>query len=202
MYNAKLLRISAALLSLVALLGAPLSSYAGPIATSTVKVDVKVGEALMSDSSDAAELAMLRYFSGDNTLLLSGKTDANATSASPVPNMPGAWYLTDLTQPGYFALKFGTGGTLATSTTFFFRNTGDLNSLVWTDDQVQFLTGGACADNPEKCNIGRLSHYTTTVGVRDNVSAPGSVPEPGSFALLGLGLVAAGAAAQRRKNGL
>jgi hypothetical protein len=180
----------------VALAAAPSLALATPI----YAVDVKIGEAKMSNSSDAAELDMLRKLSGDNTLVLDSKTDANATSASPVPDMPGAWYLTDLSQPGYFALKFGTGGTLATATTFFFRNTGDLSYLVWTNEQVQFLTGGACARNQSKCNIGRLSHYTTTVGAGDEVSEPGSVPEPGSIALLGLGLLAAGAAAKRRNK--
>jgi hypothetical protein len=195
MYIKAISRLRSSLCAL-ALAAAPSLALATPI----YAVDVKIGEAKMSNSSDAAELDMLRKLSGDNTLVLSGKTDAQASSASPVPGMADAWYLTDLTQPGYFALKFGTGGTLATSTTFFFRNTGDLSSLVWTDEQVQFLTGGACAANENKCNIGRLSHYTTTAGVRDDISVPGSVPEPGSIALLGLGLMAASAAAKRRKN--
>ncbi|MCC2972026.1 PEP-CTERM sorting domain-containing protein [Massilia sp. IC2-476] len=149
----------------------------------------------MNNSSDAAELDMLRKLSGDKTLFLSGKADADLISASAVPGMPGAWFLTDLTQPGYFALKFGTGGTNATATTFFFRNTGNLSQLVWTDDQVQFLTGGACANNQSKCNIGRLSHYTTTMGVSYNQV---ELPEPGGIVLLGLGLLAATGARRRR----
>jgi hypothetical protein len=63
---------------------------------------------------------------------------------------------------------------------------------VWTNAQVQFLTGGACANNQNKCNIGRLSHYTTAA-TADDTPPPVKVPEPGSIALLGLGLLAAGA---------
>lgn len=186
-----ILRCRPALLCVLALLTAPAAALATPI----FAVDVKIGEAKMSNSSDAAELDMLRKFSGDKTLVLSGKTDADAVSASAVPGMPGAWFLTDLSQPGYFALKFGTGGTYATATTFFFRNKGELSYLVWTDEQVQYLTGGACAKNQNKCNIGRLSHYTTTAGMPDDLV---TVPEPGSIALVGLGLLAAAAGTRRK----
>jgi len=117
-----ILRLASALLSVGALTTLSATAHATPI----LAVDVKIGETRTGNSSDAAELDMLRTLSGNKSLFLTGKTDADVTSASAAPGMPGAWYLTDLTQPGYFALKFGTGGTNATATTFFFRNTGDL----------------------------------------------------------------------------
>lgn len=182
------------LLCALAIMAAPAAALAAPIVT-----DVKLGEAKMMQSSDAAELDILRKLSGDSGLVLDEKVNAGSGEAvaSAVAGMAGTWMLTDLSGPGYFALKFGTGGTDASATTFFFRNTGDLTQLVWTDAQVQFLTGGACASNQNKCNIGRLSHYTTAAKA-DDVPPPVKVPEPGSLALLGLGLLAAGANRVRR----
>lgn len=179
------------LTTLMCALAVPATALAAPIVT-----DIKVGEAKMANSGDAEELEMLRRVSGDGSLVLDDKVGAGrgGAVATPVAGMSGAWMLTDLSGPGYFALKFGIGGTNASATTFFFRNTGDLTQLVWTNAQVQFLTGGACANNQNKCNIGRLSHYTTTAAVDDTPPPPPvKVPEPGSFALLGLGLLAAGA---------
>lgn len=182
----------ATVLCALAVMAAP-AAQAAPILT-----DVKVGEATMANSGDAAELAMLRTLSGDSSLSLNDKGNANGASATAVAGMPGTWMLTDLAGPGYFALKFGTGGTTASATTFFFRNVGDLTQLVWTNDQVQYLSGGACARNQNKCNIGRLSHYTTTAPVVTEEQPPVKVPEPGSIALLCLGLLAAGASRIRR----
>jgi hypothetical protein len=183
------------LLCALALAVAPGTASAAPIVT-----DIKVGEAKLANSGDAAELELLRLLAGDSSLMLDDKVAAGSGDAiaTAVAGMSGTWMLTDLSGPGYFALKFGTGGTNASATTFFFRNTGDLTQLVWTNAQVQFLTGGACANNQNKCNIGRLSHYTTAAALDDTPPPPVKVPEPGSMALLGLGLLAAGANRARK----
>jgi hypothetical protein len=120
--------------------------------------------------------------------------------ANPAPE--GGWYI-DVApdEPGYFSLKFGTGGTSATADTFYFMNIADLTKLVWTNDQVQFLSGGDCGANgsTNACNIGRLSHYVTYNG--DGGGGDDEIPEPATLALVGLGLLAAAGTRRRRPRG-
>lgn len=206
-------RFSRPLLCTLALLSAPTPAFASPITTSALEVDELIGQAALPNSGDETELAMLRILTGINGLTLGSKVDVGEdNTADPAAGLASAWILTDPARPAYFALKFGNGSTYASADTFFFKNIGDLTQLVWTNDQVQFLTGGNCAGNPNKCQIDRLSHYTTSPApvapvapVTDTGSKEATregagleiggqqghqVPEPGSLALLAMGALA------------
>jgi hypothetical protein len=145
--------------------GAALALLAGAVSTANAQftVDTKIGEALLGNSGDATEKEALATILGvdSDTLILVDKNDGPAAQQN-VPNTD-EWFLdVDPDTPSWFLLKFGIGGLdpQPTADTFFFSNIAELTKLVWSNSQVQNITGDCGATN---CNIERLSHYTTFV---------------------------------------
>jgi hypothetical protein len=163
-------------------------------------LDTKIGEKDLGNSSVQDELDAIRFFSGDNSLVLGVKVDVNTSNTALVDtSVPGQWHINvGSSTPGYFLLKFGNGNS-SFPDTYFFKNIGELNELVFSNTQVHFLTGGGdcgIGNGGDACNIGRLSHYDT-FGGEGGGGSTGSAPEPATLALFGLGML--GFAATRRK---
>ena len=161
-----------------------------PSAQAAFILDTKIGEARLDNSSDASELAYMETLAGNTNLVL----DLKVTSFTPSENGAdsGEWYLDiNPATPGYFLLKFGTGNDKDIANTYFFENIGEMTKLVWSNEQVQFLSGGG----GKNTNIGRLSHYTT---YDPTFPQTGEIPEPATLALVGLGLFAIGAIRRRK----
>jgi hypothetical protein len=168
-------------------------------------LDTKIGEANLGNSGDATELnalaGILGVDPGDLTMDL--KLNSNDPGFNVVADsVSGQWVIdVDPNEPGYFLLKFGTGGTSATADTFFFANIGELTKLVFSNDQVQNLSGGDCGANgsANSCNIDRLSHYDIFNGGDGGGGGGGSIPEPASLFLMGAGLMGLGFSRSRKQ---
>ena len=164
----------------------------------TYNVDTLLGSAALSKSGDSTELATMCFEAGflAGACPLTMDLKLNSTDAGFNINRDDVGnYFIDVapTTPGYFLLKFGTGGTGSSISHFFFENIADFTKLVFTASQVNFLIGGGdCgASNPNACNIDRLSHYATF--------DPAVVPVPASLPMLLAGLGGLAALRRRRK---
>lgn len=167
-------------------------------------LDTLIGQATIS-SGDATELAKMEEFVSlflgtPTTLIQDVKVNTSTSTITAVANTgaAGEWYL-DVAPatPGVFLLKFGVGN-LGLADHYFFQNIGELDKLVFSNAQVNFLTGNGINNN---LNIGRLSHYVTYDGVTPPCTVncgPSQIPEPASLLLMSAGLIGFGFARRRK----
>ena len=116
------------------------------LAAPVLSADTLVFSSTLANSGKD-ELAFFLKYAGDPLL------NPEKPAGKPVAvNVDGQWHidLGDAT-PGYFLLKFGDGST-GQHSHYLFKNDGAVgsNKLVWTNEQVNFLTGGGICDSTEK----------------------------------------------------
>jgi len=199
------MKLSKTLNSLILSTFVTAASIAGSASAAPLyQVDTLLGAQMLGNSSPATEAAAFSAYGVTVNNLSTYNFTSDADTTLKVLLNPGTtdqWYI-DLgssVAPGYFLLKFGTGGTHVTQDTYFFKNVGEMSKLVFSNTEVNFLTGGDCADGADnRCNILRLSHYAFG-GQTDVPSGGGQVPEPASLMLVGLGLI--GVVMHRRRQG-
>ena len=176
---------------------------AGMAATSahaiTYTLDEFIGKANIGSSAavEAAYLNMLTSSTGYT------KVAEGTFTLMQNPGTTDQWFLdVDPATPGYFMLKFGIGSTGYTEDHYIFKNVAELTKLVFSDQQVDWLTGG-CKTHTDfnGCDSGRLSHYaiTSNTGTTNPGGGEDPLPEPATLGLFGLGLM--GLAFGRRKLG-
>ena len=165
------------------LAGLALSALASQSAfAATYNVDELLGSVDSGSSGELVQRQGLADVLGVDLGLVT--LDFKDESPAATQDDAGNWFLdVNPSEPGYFLVKFGVGAVATSHDTFFFRNLDEFTKLVFTDAQVDNITGGCGADN---CNIGRLSHYTVF-----DVNEPrvNEVPIPAAGWLMGSALL-------------
>lgn len=180
-----LIKLSAAFLALAF----SVSSWAYMLGGTYVgDVDSILDTTSLSNSSEAAELAWVNSVLNSDSATLSFKFDIDEDLASPWALVDGSLvgddnpiYAFELTtDPEYYLLKLG-GGNFSGDTHVLYDN---VSSLSYAVIDLGLLGQGATID------ITRISHISEFNAT--------SVPEPGTLALFGLGLLGLMLAARRQ----
>lgn len=176
--------------AVIALFGAS-SVWAVPIATSG-GVDTLLAQTTLPNSGQATEQNWIASVLGvsagdlDFTKYDDGTTGWEQVVDAAGDDLAGLFARMFGDMPGYFMVKIGNGnGTGADDSHFLYQN---VNALAWA-----VIDLSAFGTEFSLTNI-NVSHTVTVGGDGDQ-----QVPEPGTLALIGIGLLGLGAARRRKK---